>query len=247
VSRDNARLFAAGGDEVRIWTLGTEPSLEAAVELAGVTDIDVDTSGRFLVAGSYGAPEASDNPVVLRVWDLQDADVVAELRQNKVGDGIDAVRFSPDGELIATAVKDGTAKLWNVPHLSPFGEPLGTKREQPILTGGIADLAFSPDGRTLASTGDDVVNFWRITDGRQLGTPIPLTGAGADIDFSPDGAVLAASGAGMVRLIASPETWAMHACAVAGRNLSEDEWNRYQPEVPYATQCPDYPPGHGID
>jgi WD40 repeat protein len=247
VSRDNARLFAAGGDEVRIWTLGTEPSFETALELAGVTDIDIDTSGRFLVAGSYGASEPSDNPVVLRVWDLQDAVVVGELRQNEVGDGVHAVRFSPDGELIATAVMDGTAKLWDVPHLGPVGEPLGTKQVQPILTGGIADVAFSPDGRTLASTGDDVVNFWRIPAGTQLGTPVPLTGAGADIDFSPDGTVLAAPGGGAVHLIASPETWAMHACALAGRNLSRDEWNRYRPDTPYATQCSDHPPGHGVD
>jgi hypothetical protein len=107
--------------------------------------------------------------------------------------------------------------------------------------------AFSGDGRTLAHTGDDVVNFWRIADGAQLGAPVALPGVRNHIDFSPDGKVLAAPGAGGVQLIAAPETWANHACAPAGRNLSQDEWNRYRPDVPYTPQCADYPPGHGVD
>jgi WD40 repeat protein len=247
VSPDNSRLIAAVGDKVRIWALGTEPSLETTLQLPGVTDIDIDTSGRFLVAGGWGDSEASDNPIVLRVWDLQDgARVVGELRQDEVRASVHAVRFSYDGQLLATAVVDGTARLWTMPRLDPIGAPLGTRQEQLPVTM-IPDVAFSPDGRILASTGDDIVNFWRVSNGTQLGTPVPLTGAGSDIDFSPDGTVLAVPGGGAVHLIASPETWPNHACALAGRNLSQDEWNRYRPDVPYAIQCPDLPPGHGAD
>jgi WD40 repeat protein len=65
VSPDNARLVVAGGDKVWVWTLRTEPSLEVAFELPGVTDIDIDASGQFLVAGSCGDSEAPDNPTVL--------------------------------------------------------------------------------------------------------------------------------------------------------------------------------------
>ena len=52
-----------------------------------------------------------------------------------------SVTFSPDGRLLASGSSDFSAKIWNVATLS----------EERTLRGFAWDLAFSPDGKTLAS------------------------------------------------------------------------------------------------
>jgi hypothetical protein len=57
--------------------------------------------------------------------------------------------------------------------------------------------------------------------------------------FSPDGSHLfAVSTRGQgVRLDASPEAWKRHACLVAGRDLTRQEWEDVLPERPYQAVC----------
>lgn len=101
--------------------------------------------------------------------------------------------FSPDGNLLATASYDRTARLWDVrdrSHPRPLGAPL-TGHSSWVST-----AVFSPGGRTLATAGDDGrVLLWDVTDPAhpvRLGEPI----AGHDgtiylAAFSPDGRLLA--------------------------------------------------------
>ncbi|MFG2986355.1 hypothetical protein ACGFYQ_34740 [Streptomyces sp. NPDC048258] len=116
-------------------------------------------------------------------------------------DRVNAVDFSPDGRLLASAGSDGTIRLWStrIPP-GPLGAPLRGPRDA------IRALAFSPGGHLLAGTGDDgAVRLWDVRDplhpaGRGV---IARGGTGAlkTLAFSPDGHTLAAAGhAGRIHL-----------------------------------------------
>ncbi len=57
--------------------------------------------------------------------------------------------------------------------------------------------------------------------------------------FAPDGdqlIALYADGSGIVWDV-TVERWQRHACAVANRDLTADEWARFLPDLPYDPTC----------
>jgi hypothetical protein len=115
--------------------------------------------------------------------------VVGAVESNRLVDfdqGVHAVTFSPDGELLATGGLDGVVKLWR-----PSGEPVATLTEHRDR---IWSLAFNPAGSVLASgSADGTIKLWR-TDGTLLNT---LTGHDWgiwEVNFSPDGEYIASAG-----------------------------------------------------
>ena len=101
------------------------------------------------------------------------------------------VRFSPDGQTLASASADGTVRLW-----SRDGTPLNTLEGH---TSSVYDVRFSPDGQTLASaSADGTVRLWS-RDGTPLNTLEGHTSRVSEVRFSPDGQTLASASDGWHR------------------------------------------------
>jgi WD40 repeat protein/serine/threonine protein kinase len=113
---------------------------------------------------------------------------------------VNSLAFSPEGELFAAALGDGSIKVWN--------SRTGTEvRTFPAHTDAVFSVAFNPDGRHLASTGADRnVKVWDWTTGRNVFTCPSQSdadhnrGMGYVVAFSPDGRRLAAGSDGAVTL-----------------------------------------------
>jgi WD40 repeat protein len=96
----------------------------------------------------------------------------------------DRVAFSPNGKILATGAHNGKVRLWEVPTGKSIRQ-FGTGSSK--WTYGVA---FSPDGKILASS-NDTVRLWEVPTGKPIGE-LP-TALGWPVAFSPDGKVLASA------------------------------------------------------
>jgi len=99
------------------------------------------------------------------------------------GDTIYDLAISPDGRTIATASRDGTAKLWD----------LATGNLKAILQheGKVLHVTFSHDSKTLATGSEDrTAHLWNVSLGKLIAT-LPHKGTVHTLSFSADSALIA--------------------------------------------------------
>lgn len=103
------------------------------------------------------------------------------------------LQFSPDGHRVATAEDGGRARVWNVDNGEMVSEFNGHAKQL------VAGIAFSPDGKLVASAGSgetEAARIWNPDDGSQV---LALTSDGVasadatgarSVAFSPDGSMI---------------------------------------------------------
>jgi WD40 repeat protein len=183
--------------------MATAYARENVVTLSGqtspVTSLAVSPNQILAVAGQDG---------VVHLWHIVTRQQVGP-PLNGSGLGFTEVAFSPDGRILAVASGDGTIRLWDTVNERQVGPPI-TLAALPSGTTSpavyIAEMAFSPDGRILATVGQSgAVLLWDVITGqliRQFTASSPV----AQVAFSPDGRILATvgqSGAVLLRDVAT--------------------------------------------
>ena len=130
---------------------------------------------------------------------------------------------------MVTASDDGTVKIWN----ASTGKELLTLTGH---TGNVYGVAFSPDGKTIASaSGDKTAKVWDTQTGKQyltLHAPYGLT----SVAFSPDGSQLAVAsrdGIARIYLLRIEELIALARQRIT-RTLTNEECQQYL----HVEQCP---------
>jgi WD40 repeat protein len=190
-SPDNSRLLTVGGDRfARLFDLSHPGELLKLNHITLVNAARFSHDGRFVATGG-AAPSSGD--AVVRIWDVATGLQRDALRT--AGQTTD-VAFSPDDTLLAaTGSVDTTARVWSL----PAGNLLA------IITGhrsGVESVNFSPNGRSVLTTGRDGKALISRTDGGFL--QAALLGHRAAVPsgaFSPDGqVVVTASEDGTARL-----------------------------------------------
>jgi hypothetical protein len=106
--------------------------------------------------------------------------------------------------------------------------------------------ADSANGRFVVTGLLGQASLWNIDSLDQFGTPLPgATGNMGAAAFTQRGhelVVVNDDGTGVLWPM-TVSAWEAHACAVARRNLTQEEWRRFAPGQPYRRTCPQYPAG----
>jgi WD40 repeat protein len=186
----DGRLLASGsGDKtIKLWEVASGSLVRS---LTGHTDwvfsVVFSPDGRLLASGS--------GDKTIKLWEVASGSLVRSLTGHT--DWVRSVAFSPDGRLLASGscgkrdsygiCIQGEIKLWEVASGRLVRSLTGH-------TGNVSSVAFSPDGRLLASgSWDYTIKLWEVASGRlvrSLGHTAPVW----SVAFSPDGRLLASSG-----------------------------------------------------
>jgi WD40 repeat protein len=195
-SPDGSRLASGGEDRtLRFWNVETgAPLFASGGHTSKIVSASYDTDGSRLVTTS------SDGTV--RQWDAKLGEEAEPPYDRHSGEVFSAV-FSPDGQFVVSTGADRTVRVWQAKGRQDVAVLHGHK-------GRVAQVAFTPDDRRLASlsckslwinSGDNTVRLWDVDPQATLPVLRGHTKAIYPVSYSRDGRWLASSSwDGTVRL-----------------------------------------------
>ncbi len=184
-SPDGKTLVSSFGSMLHFYELATGKEVRKVEPGGYVKTLLFSPDGRSLVLGGFD----------IRLWEVASSKTVAQFKWERGVGSVACVALSANGKIVAASMDDNThtVALWDV----ATGKRLHDFEGH---VGGVHAVAFSPDGRLLATgagernlTPDNRVRLWKPSTGeplRELGQGLGLV---YSISFSPDGQVLAAS------------------------------------------------------
>jgi WD40 repeat protein len=157
-SPDGRLLASANGSVIDLWDLGGGREARPALPAGGVvTQVQFSADGRFLAGGRDDG--------TTQLWDARTFEPSGGLLVGQQGE-INRTAFVSGSPLLVTATSSSVA-VWDTALVRPLGSS---------LPGGgaaaVTSVAFSSDGRSVASTAaDGRVELWQLSGGQPTGPP----------------------------------------------------------------------------
>jgi WD40 repeat protein len=193
ISADGQQFVSGGSDStIAVWSLaGRRLLTQLGGHRGSVLSVACSPAGPIVASGS------ADGTV--KLWDANRKREVPTLRYEAA---VSTLAFSPDGQILAVA---GGARAEvgpqpviagaRVPQKNIWFWKIGTAEPPAVLHGHddvICSVAFSPDGRTLASGCEDhSVALWDVASKRRKALWTGHNDAVVAVRFSPDDSILA--------------------------------------------------------
>ena len=172
-------MLAAATGVAKVWRMSTGKQVFSAGPSGSVEALAWNAYGSLLAIGS--------NDGLISIVDRSGREVAALRGEQAVR--ISALRFSPDGRLLAAA---------RLPFGDQGGEPAVTiwdwERRNAVATIPVPaeGVAFSPDGaRVAVAPHFGPVSIWDVRTGERVARLVGHTGTVNDVEFAPDGSLLA--------------------------------------------------------
>jgi WD40 repeat protein len=184
----------AGREFARLPGAAEFPELPKDANARAVAAIAFSPDGKYLVAGFGNKANFVSTRFAspLAVWEIGTRRLVRRLNGHK-GYCL-SLDFSRDGKLLASGSRDGKAILWSTVTWQPVQTLINPDKNSSGGQGLIEDVAFSPDGKTLAMASREQggkVLLWNVADGDLVATLKGHSNAVNAVAFSPDGHTLA--------------------------------------------------------
>ncbi|CAN5278082.1 hypothetical protein BH10PLA2_BH10PLA2_07200 [soil metagenome] len=186
-SPDGQWVASAAQDRtIRVWrAIGRHDAAILQGHTGDVRELRFSKDGRRLASLSGTATPASTWDDTARVWDIDFQSTLPVLRGHS--NYIYPVAYSPDGRWLASGSWDGTVRIWD----AATGEPCASLAHPGV----VLDMAFTPDGKSLATggAGDELLRIWDVATAR-VTRKFPLHSKNFhSVAFTADGCRVAAN------------------------------------------------------
>ena len=186
----------AGTELARLPGATDLPNFQVTRHSGPVGALAFSPDGRNLVAGfgSKNMLTRSGAPTPLKIWEVASRRLIRRL--NGPRNYCVSLDFSRDGTLLASGSHDGTATLWSTATWIKLQTLENQDKDSLYAQSGapamVEDVAFSPDGKTLAmASREGSVQLWDVATGKHLETLKGHSSVVSAVVFSPDGRTMA--------------------------------------------------------